>query len=420
MPSLSPQLVLQGLALTTLGGLSLSALSWAWGGWRRVRHTERLSELELRRFELELEAARGRAEREALRQAWQGPRAFRVRSKRVEDELGRVVSFALTPHDEGRLPEFLPGQYVTLNLQRPGEPRPLRRCYSLSGAPGRDHLRITVKRVDEGRGSGFLHERIQEGDLLEVGPPAGEFHLDLESSAPVVLIAGGVGVTPFLSMLEALSERQPERPAWLFYGVQQGACLIQRARLEELAQGARQVHFCYSQAGERERALAASASGNVAHHCRRIEVEWLLSQLPAHLAGQGEFYTCGPDALMDEVREELLRRGVEPERFHLEAFGGKPRSKHSRTIASPTCQVELKRSGRTLTWTGEHADLLSLLEAEGVESVQAGCWRGNCHSCKTALLAGEVGWTEDDVREPERGAVLPCVCVPRGDVVLDA
>jgi len=236
----------------------------------------------------------------------------------------------------------------------------------------------------------------------------------------VVLIAGGVGVTPFLSMLEALSERQPERQAWLFYGVQQGAGLIQRARLEELAAGGRQVHFCYSRAGESEQALAASASGSAAHHCRRIDVEWLLGQLPAHLAEEGEFYTCGPDALMDEVREELLRRGVAPERFHQEAFGGKPRPRHSRTIASPTCQVELKRSGRTLTWTGEHPDLLSFLDAEGVESVQAGCWRGSCHSCKTALLAGEVGWTEDDVREPERGAVLPCVCVPRGDVVLDA
>ncbi|HBP18216.1 MAG TPA: hypothetical protein DEA08_10540 [Planctomycetes bacterium] len=236
----------------------------------------------------------------------------------------------------------------------------------------------------------------------------------------MVLIAGGVGVTPFLSMLEALSERQPERQAWLFYGVQQGAGLIQRARLEELAAGGRQVHFCYSRAGESEQALAASASGSAAHHCRRIDVEWLLGQLPAHLAEEGEFYTCGPDALMDEVREELLRRGVAPERFHQEAFGGKPRPRHSRTIASPTCQVELKRSGRTLTWTGEHPDLLSFLDAEGVESVQAGCWRGSCHSCKTALLAGEVGWTEDDVREPERGAVLPCVCVPRGDVVLDA
>jgi ferredoxin-NADP reductase len=419
-PQLTLSFLVQSLALTALGGLSLSTLGWAWGSWQRARHGACLAELELAALRVELASARARAERAERRRGWDGLRAFRVLRKVIEDADGLVVSFHLEPHDRAGLPEFLPGQHVTLSLQRRGEARPLRRCYSLSDAPGRDHLRITVKREPEGQASGFLHDEVHVGDLLQVGPPAGDFALDPERETPAVLIAGGVGVTPFLSMFEAAAERQPQRRLWLVYGARDLGGLVQRERLEALADVARQVVLCYSQPGLGEEALAGAVTGHVLHSCGRIEVDWLLDQvLPAEVAEVAEFYVCGPAALMDEVCGDLERRGVPRERVHQEAFGGKPRPA-AISEAGPAYRIELKRSGRSLAWSARHPDLLSLLEAEGVDTVQPGCWRGSCHSCKTALLEGEVAATGECAHEPERGTVLPCVCVPRGDLVLDA
>ena len=140
--------------------------------------------------------------------AWSGYRDFVVQHRVVEDANGAVCSFYLAPADGHPLPSYAPGQYLTFTLQVPdpagGPPRDVVRCYSLSDRPHPERYRITVKRVPApptrpdlpaGVASNHLHDRIVEGARLSVRAPTGHFHL-VDGRLPIVLIAGGIGITP--------------------------------------------------------------------------------------------------------------------------------------------------------------------------------------------------------------------------------
>ena len=141
--------------------------------------------------------------------AWSGYRWFRVHRRELEDAKGEVCSFYLQPEDGGPLPTFKPGQFLTFKLELAhGGAESLVRCYSLSDAPQADHYRVSIKRVPSpvgsahppGRSSNHFHDQVQEGSRLQVRAPGGHFFLDA-GTGPVVLIAGGIGITPMLSML---------------------------------------------------------------------------------------------------------------------------------------------------------------------------------------------------------------------------
>ncbi len=140
--------------------------------------------------------------------AWNGFRTFRVDRKDIEDVAQSVCSFYLVPEDAQPLPAFLPGQFLTFRLDVPtpvGTTEQIIRCYSLSDAPRPDYYRVSIKRVPApagsgfppGRSSNFFHDHVAVGDILQVRAPAGHFHID-RSDAPVVLIGGGIGITPML------------------------------------------------------------------------------------------------------------------------------------------------------------------------------------------------------------------------------
>ncbi len=129
---------------------------------------------------------------------WRGPRAFRVARKQRESAV--ITSFYFEPVDGGQLMTFQPGQYTTVLLNIDGQP--LRRNYSLSDAPGKPYYRISVKREPSGLASNYLHDKVQVGDVVELLAPCGEFVLQ-ESEKPLVLVSGGVGITPALAMLNA-------------------------------------------------------------------------------------------------------------------------------------------------------------------------------------------------------------------------
>jgi len=149
--------------------------------------------------------------------AWPGWREFRVVAREFEDASRTQCSFHLEPVDGAQLPPFLPGQYLTFSLPVVGgDPgvagagRALTRCYSLSDRPGSSSYRITVKRVPSppgrpdlppGASSSHLHDRVHVGDVLTIKAPAGRFLIDASSDLPIVLVAGGIGVTPMMSML---------------------------------------------------------------------------------------------------------------------------------------------------------------------------------------------------------------------------
>lgn len=130
---------------------------------------------------------------------WEGEREFRVADKVVESE--EITSFHLLPVSGEQQIDFLPGQYIALVLNIDGQV--MRRNYSLSDAPGRAGLRISVKREAGGEVSNYLHDRVQVGEVLNVTAPCGDFVLNEHSKRPLALVTGGVGITPAISMLNA-------------------------------------------------------------------------------------------------------------------------------------------------------------------------------------------------------------------------
>jgi ferredoxin-NADP reductase len=168
--------------------------------------------------------------------AWDGFREFLVKRRVIEDGIRSVCSFYLVPADSQPLPAFKPGQFLTFRLQLEdpvrNESKSVVRCYSLSDKPNPDYYRVSIKRtpppaelpdVPAGLSSNFFHARVQEGARLMVKAPSGHFHLMTDEPLPIVLVCGGIGITPMLSILNTVMSGGTSREVWLYYGVRNGA-----------------------------------------------------------------------------------------------------------------------------------------------------------------------------------------------------
>jgi ferredoxin-NADP reductase len=358
--------------------------------------------------------------------AWAGFRKFRVEGKVLEAE--SCCSFYLAPHDGRPLPPYLPGQYLTFRLQVPDQPRELTRCYSLSDSPDHtDYYRVTIKRIPPPRDvenapsgvvSSHFHDRIQVGDILDVKAPSGHFHLDIESRAPVVLIGGGIGITPALAMLNYLASAPGKRDVWFFYGVRNGREHILKDYLREIAAQNPHIHVsvCYSDP------LPTDQAGLDYDFAERVSVELFKRLLGVN---NYEFYICGPPPMMASLTSDLGTWGVPEERIHYEAFGPasvKKVSKADTAVAEAAsgAEVTFVRSNKTVPWTGTAGSLLELAEAHGIR-IDSGCRAGSCGTCVTAVRDGKVeylaGKPDFDI---DKGSCLACVAVPRGPISLDA
>jgi len=365
-------------------------------------------------------------EPEPVATAWTGLRTFKVASKVVEDAARSVCSFTLVPQDGGTLPPFLPGQFLTFALDIPnanGVTEPVVRCYSLSDAPRPDHYRVTIKRepapagstLAPGRSSNYFHDQVEPGCELKVRAPAGHFHLD-HGDSPVVLIGGGVGITPMLSMLTWCLTNQAEREIWLFYGVRHESELVMAPQLEALAAAHPHfhLHFCLSVPSPKE----VAARGHRLHG--RVNVALLRRLLPLK---PFHFYICGPTPMLQSLVPALEDWGVPQARIHFEAFG--PASIARKTPATPpngvgsSFVVTFAKSGQQWPWQAGMGSLLELAESHGI-SVASGCRAGGCGSCQTAILSGEVAYSQPPDCDPEPGSCLLCVCTPRTSVTLEA
>ncbi len=417
-------LELAGYAI--VGGCLLQV---GWGLAADVRrHAARLgreraeTELFRRRSQELLRAAQ--AAREKAELSWVGYRKFEVDEKLRECE--GVHSFYLRPHDGKPLPPYEAGQHLTFRLRLPGRPVPLVRCYSLSQAePAGGRYRVTVRRVappseapdaPDGLCSSYFDAELSVGDIVEVRAPSGHFRLEPGTGTPVVLIGGGIGVTPLLAMLEALVAAGGEREVWLFYGARHGGAHPLRDDLRRLAAEAPGVRVvvCYSAPRDRDRAGIDYALAG------RLSVGLIRERLGTP---SGEFYLCGPAGMMGEITAGLADWGVPDAAVHYEAFGpATVRERPARASASgPAVQAEVRfeRSGKAAVWTPEAGSLLDLAEANGI-AIESGCRAGSCGTCLTALRAGTVDYLSSPGVPPEAGSCLSCIAVPQGPVVLDA
>jgi hypothetical protein len=261
-----------------------------------------------------------------------------------------------------------------------------------------------------------LHDRIEEGARVSVRAPSGHFHLIEDSPLPIVLIAGGIGITPLLSILNTLAHWSDPREVWLFYGVRNGSEHIMKAHLETLKLGHPQLHLhvCYSEPGaDDERGLDYQHEG-------RLDIALLRQTLPF---GRYEFYLCGPPPMMEALVPALEDQGVATENIHYESFGPasltrRPAPAQAEILAADRAlAVRFSRSGKFAAWDPKAGSLLALAEARGIR-VDSGCRAGSCGSCQTAVESGEVTYLQTPDADIAAGHCLLCIGQPATDLTL--
>jgi nitric oxide dioxygenase len=247
---------------------------------------------------------------------WDGFRRFIVDRKVVESDV--ITSFYLKPEDGEALADFIPGQYISIKLVIDGEQYTHIRQYSLSSSPGKDHYRISVKKETsptnpDGMVSNYLHDQVNEGAILEISAPAGDFILDTEKNSPVVLLSGGVGLTPMVSMLNTLVEKQPEREVTFIHAAANGNLHALRDEVAEVSKkgNVKTVVFYDSPTEEDRLKEHFDVEGYVTK-------EWISDNTNITTA---DFYFCGPVPFMKMVFQSLKQLGVTEDRIHFEFFG---------------------------------------------------------------------------------------------------
>ncbi|HLK64939.1 MAG TPA: MOSC and FAD-binding oxidoreductase domain-containing protein [Bryobacteraceae bacterium] len=352
--------------------------------------------------------------------AWRGFRSLRV--AKVARESASVISLYLEQLDRSPVPAALPGQFLVLRLHiRPDLP-PLVRNYSISGAADSSSYRVSIKREVNGAASSFLHDHVKAGDVLEVSAPRGAFTLKA-GDGPVVLISAGIGATPVLAMLHALSRIGSAREVWWLHGArdrnEHSFGEESRGLLSALPNARTQI--AYSRPGPDD----------------RLGLDY---DFPGHLNAQmidrlgippiADFYLCGPPAFLRSFVEGLKGRGVSATRIHSEVFGpeeavtpgiapsARPPAHVPAGAPGTGPQIAFTRSALTVPWNASFQSLLELAEACDVP-VRWACRTGVCHTCESALIGGEVAYQPAPLEPAAEGNVLICCSRPIGDLEID-
>ncbi len=340
-----------------------------------------------------------------------------------------VKTFRLAPKDGGPLPfDYLPGQYLNLKLNIDG--KVVNRSYTIASSPTRrDACELSIKREPNGLVSRFLHDRIRIGDRIAVGAPAGKFVFSGDEANEVLLIAGGVGITPLMSMVRSLTDRSWKGDIYFLVVAKSERDLIFRDELAFLQKRFPKLHVCPTLTrsdpasgwqGETGRASASLLKKFVPNH----------ANIPVYL--------CGPDEMMASTRQLLLSVGVPKESIHTEAFSSPPGTQETDYEFGKT-KAESKQESSDDKTTGEEKRIkfqksggecqvdasVSILEAAeelGIE-LPFECRSGICGQCKVRLLSGTVKMETQDALSPaesKQGMVLACQAHCKTDVVIDA
>ncbi|MET0288264.1 MAG: ferredoxin reductase [Pseudoxanthomonas sp.] len=323
---------------------------------------------------------------------WDRPLA-KVVEKRIESTDSVTLVLRPNRHWQG----FQPGQHVNLGVDVDGAR--LWRSYSLTNAPGSDRLSITVKRIAGGKLSAHLAERVQVGDLLDIGPAFGEMVLPA-TPMPSLFLAAGSGITPLISLVRTLAAQGMPLPVTLMYWARtrEELCFVEELRALAARHANLQVRFVLTR-------QSAEAGDEVVG---RIEAAHLaaLGALGAHCV-----YACGPSGFTAAAATLVQGQAA---RFLCEAFTPPPRQDSD----IGTVQVQLTASGRSLTLP-RGVSLLEALEAEGLRPTH-GCRMGLCNTCVCGKSAGTTRDLSTGTLHSEPSAALKlCVSSATSDLVLE-
>lgn len=385
-------------------------------------------------------AASEAAPRTLVTKGWSG----RLRVGAIFEETPTVKTFRLNPPNCGSMPfTFLPGQFLTFAADIDG--KAVRRSYTIASSPAqRDHVEITVKREDQGAESRYLHDHVATGDLLDVSGPSGAFTFTGSETDSIVLISGGVGITPMMCIVRYLTDQSYPGDIFFLHGTRTPRDFIFREELDYLQKRHLNIH------------VSATMSD-------AADMAWTGSHGPisqAFIAGavtdiaRRRVHVCGPPAMMEAVKGQLIALGVAKDKIKSEAFGpakgaapvpptkapiaeaaapapgdpagvngASPVATEAPVAAAPSAQAEVrfKRSGKSGTLAPDQS-VLEAAEAIDV-AIDYSCRVGTCGVCVVPLLEGSVRMEVEDGLLPAdkaRGIVLACQAKSVGNLVVDA
>lgn len=350
---------------------------------------------------------------------WSG----QLRVAKIFLETPEVRTFRLVLPDAPRLPfEFQPGQYLNLTLVIDG--RKVRRSYTIASSPTRTgYCELSIKREEHGLASRFLHDRIREGDLLEVAAPAGKFTFTGKESQAIVMIAGGVGITPLMAKIRYLTDLGWPGQIQLIFSVKTAGDFIFRDELEALQQRFANLRVT----------VTATREADPNWQGERGRISPALLQRVAPNLTASRVHLCGPTEMTEPTIEMLRQLGVPEEHIKHESFASPSRKQDSIAADDPPSEstainlapgkdatLEFSRSGKSV---GElqGQTILEVAETEGIE-VPYECRAGVCGQCKVRLLRGQVVMDSEDALDSEDralGMILCCQARCMDDVLVD-
>ncbi len=346
--------------------------------------------------------------------------AGKLRVGRIFQETPDVKTFRLMNPLGGALPfSYLPGQFLTLTV--PSEGKPIKRSYTIASSPTQhDYAEICVKHEEGGVVSGFVHTQVHEGDLIEVSGPSGLFTFTGRECKCILLLGGGVGITPLMSVLRYLTDRSWPGDIFLLYGVKTPSDIIFREELDYLQRRHPNLRVVIS-VSRPEGTDWKGATG-------RISKELIAQSVPD--IATRYVHICGPVSMMEAAKKMLTELGVPGERIKTELFGpalGKPEPIMPPAISLPP-SVAISLPTVTFSASDKYAPLpadkciLDVADEIGVE-IDNSCRVGTCGTCRVKLLSGEVTMALEDGLEPgdkENRIILACQAKSTGNVVVDA
>lgn len=333
---------------------------------------------------------------------------------KIIQESSTIRSFYLKPQDNGELDKYLPGQFITLQIYSEDSKKTIYRSYSLSDHPENDYYRISVKKESNGFISKFLHEEVEQNHILKVSRPTGKFYLNNEKTVPVVMLSGGVGITPMLSMLEHLIYANSKSSIFFIHSSKNKDVQPMAKRLSEIKRSYSNILINIHHSNP----LSNEKQGIDFDNKGKISIDYLKKTLeqPSHCI----YYLCGPQAFMQEMYNYLILLEVDESKIHYEFFG------NAQKLGATTINNKVKKgfrinfakTNKLAGWNENYNSILELAESVDIFPDNE-CRMGTCLTCETKLYNGKVKYDPEPFMEAQEGRILICCSQPETDLTID-